>query len=70
MEIKTTNDNKGKAQSWDAEVELTDGNSWNKFSVKLTGSGFNEWSAKMNLVDAAERLVVELKKLCEKNYTK
>ena len=65
MEIKYTNDKKGKAQSWEATSSLTEGNSWNNFEVHLEGSAVNEWSAKMNLVEAAEKLIVHLQKMCE-----
>jgi hypothetical protein len=65
MEIKYTNDKKGKAQSWDATSSLTEGNSWTNFEVHLEGSAVNEWSAKMNLVEAAEKLIGHLQTLCE-----
>jgi hypothetical protein len=63
MEIKFKDDKKGKAQSVEATSSLTEGNSWNWFEVNLEGSAVNEWSAKMNLVEAAEKLIVHLQLL-------
>jgi hypothetical protein len=60
MKINFKNDKKGKAQSIEATSSLTEGNSWNSFEVKLEGSGVNEWSAKMNLVEAAQKLITRL----------
>ena len=63
MEIKFKDDKKGKTQSVEAKSSLTEGNSWNFFEVNLEGSAVNQWSAKMNLVEAAEKLIVHLQAL-------
>jgi len=64
MGIKVTNDGKNKAQSCEAEIELNSKSTyWGTFSSKFTGYGANEWSAKMNLIQQVDDLLIELNKL-------
>lgn len=65
MEIKIKNDKKEKAQSYEAELSLSSGDSWMNYNVDLEGCGANEWSAKMNLIHAAEELVKKLQTLID-----
>jgi hypothetical protein len=68
MEIKTTNDGKQKAQSCDAEIFLTSESTyWGFYELNLKGYGANEWSAKMNLIQQSEDLILKLKELINKN---
>jgi len=59
------NDQKGNAHSVKASANLSEGNIWHNFRVYLEGSAINEWSAKMNLVEAVEQCIVQLQKLCK-----
>ena len=64
MEIKLRNDGKQKAQSCEAEVELSSKNhAWGNFRAEFSGYGANDWSAKMNLIQQVDDLIVELQKL-------
>lgn len=64
MNVKVTNDGKQKAQSCEAEVELNSQSTyWGFFRANFTGYGANEWSAKMNLIQQVDDLIVELNKL-------
>ena len=67
MKIKFKDDKKGKAQSVDAEYSIASGNSWNWWEANLEGVGVDEWSAKMNLVEAAEKLIIHLQELVANN---
>lgn len=64
MGIKVTNDGKNKAQSYEAEIELDSNLTyWGYYTSKFTGYGANEWSAKMNLIQQVDDLLIELNKL-------
>ena len=64
MEIKLRNDGKQKAQSCEAEIELSSKNhAWGHFRAEFSGYGANDWSAKMNLIQQVDGLIVELQKL-------
>ena len=64
MEIKLRNDGKQKAQSCEAEIELSSKNhAWGHFRAEFSGYGANDWSAKMNLIQQVDDLIVELQKL-------
>lgn len=65
MEIKLRNDGKQKAQSCEAKIELScsKNNAWGHFRAEFSGYGANDWSAKMNLIQQVDDLIVELQKL-------
>ena len=64
MEIKLRNDGKQKAQSCEAEIELSSkNNAWGHFRAEFSGYGVNDWSAKMTLIQQVDDLIVELQKL-------
>ncbi len=64
MEIKLKNDGKQKAQSCEAEIEIQSATTyWGSFKSEFVGYGVNEWSAKMNLIQQVDALMVELQKL-------
>lgn len=65
MEIKLRNDGKQKAQSCEVEIELScsKNNAWGHFRAEFSGYGANDWSAKMNLIQQVDDLIVELQKL-------
>lgn len=47
MKITIKNDGKGKAQSYEAELnEFSEGNYWGHWKLELSGYGANEFSAK------------------------
>lgn len=64
LEIKVKNDGKQKAQSCESELEISSkNNAWGHFRADFSGYGANEWSAKMNLIQQVDDLIVELQKL-------
>ena len=64
MEIKIKNDGKQRAQSCEAEFELSSkNNTWGHFSAEFSCFGANEWSAKMGLIQQVDDLIAELQKL-------
>lgn len=64
MEIKLKNDGKKKAQSCEATIEFSStNNAWGHFNADFSGYGADDWSAKMNLIQKVNDLIVELKKL-------
>lgn len=63
-QLKLKNDGKQRAQSWEAEIELSSENhAWGHFLAQFSGYGVDEWSAKMNLIQQVDDLIVELQKL-------
>jgi hypothetical protein len=66
MKIKVTNDGKQKAQSCEAELELdSESTYWGLFNAKFKGYGVNDYSAKMNLVQQIDDLIIQLNKIKE-----
>jgi hypothetical protein len=64
MEIKVKNDGKQKAQSCEAVIDFSSKNhAWGHFNADFSGYGANEWSAKMNLIQQVDDLIIELQKL-------
>lgn len=64
MVIKTKNDGKGKAQSWEAELTInSDSNYWGSYNLSLTGYGSDEYSAKENLKQQFRDLIEKTEEL-------
>jgi hypothetical protein len=68
MWIKTVNDGKGKAQSFESTLNLYSTNSsWGCFNVEFSGYGANKWSSEQNLIAQAKDLREVLNQLIEKH---
>ncbi|MCA2656606.1 hypothetical protein [Microcystis sp. M061S2] len=68
MDIKVSNDGKQNAQSFEAELELNSTiHYWGHFRAEFSGYGANEWSAKMNLIEQIDNLIIELNKIKNQN---
>jgi len=68
MEIKTVNDGKGKAQSFESALNLQSvSNYWGHFEVNFSGYGSDKWSAEQNLIMQAKDLIETLNKLIKQN---
>ena len=68
MEIKTVNDGKGKAKSFEATLNLYSyHSSWGHFDVDFSGYGVDKWSAEQNLIMQAKDLREMLNQLIEKH---
>lgn len=64
MVIKTKNDGKGKAQSWEAELSInSELNYWGSYNLFLIGYGADEWSAKENVKQQLNDLLEKTQKL-------
>lgn len=64
MKIKVKDDGKKRAQSCEAKIELTSKDTyWGHFRADFSGYGANDWSAKMNLIQQVDDLILELQKL-------
>lgn len=62
--MKVKNDGKQKAQSCEATIDFAStNNAWGHFNADFSGYGANEWSAKMNLIEQVDKLIIELQEL-------
>lgn len=65
--IIITNDGKGKAQSFEASVELSSENKyWGLFNSNFIGYGVDEFSAKHQMVEQINTLIERLQSLKSK----
>ncbi len=65
MKIKTTNDGKGRLQSWEAEIIHDGSDSMGFYHFTASGFGITEYEAIQNLIQQRDNIVKNMKRLSD-----